>query len=155
MLNGRLALWDISDVESFCAAVVPRSWRNQLSQDDREQLLTWLIETAWELSVVYTPGGISFSTFAGNTLRRRIHDWLRNRDGRTVWKFKDRTHHRPRPTLVSLNNDDGGLVGSVGDFSVDGPEHRVSDLAGLLGAGNGTPAEVEALRRPPPTRRAA
>src|SRR4051812_36883173 len=154
MLNGRLALCDVDDVEAFCAAVIPNTWRGRLTTDDREQLLTWLIETAWELSVVYRPGGISFSTYAGNTLRRRIHDWLRNRDGRTVWKFKDRTHHRPRPTLVSFDND-GELGTSVGDFSVDGPEHRVSDLAGLLGAGNGTPAEVEALRRPPPTRRAA
>jgi hypothetical protein len=44
-----------------------------------------LLVECWQLSLSYQAGGISFSTYAGNTLRRRVVDWQRATVGRTRW----------------------------------------------------------------------
>ena len=102
----RLALYDIADTAGFVGAIVNRSGL-ALSWSDREDLEQYLLATAWEISLTFEPGqgSVGFSTYAGNILRRRTHDWVRQQNGRTVWKFKDRVHERPRPVLLSLDLD--------------------------------------------------
>jgi hypothetical protein len=100
-----LALHDVVDAERFCASVVTRSGL-QLSYHDREDLHAWLVSECWLLSLRFQPGGISFSTYAGNTLRRRAIDWQRQRFGRRTWRFKNSVYERPRVELVSLDADD-------------------------------------------------
>ena len=104
MLAGKLALHDVRDVEGLCARIAQRS-APELSWHEREDLGAYLVATAWELSRRYEPGGAnSFSTWATTTLQRRLVDWRRAKDGRSVWRFGDGTvYERPRPELVSLD----------------------------------------------------
>jgi hypothetical protein len=59
LLNGTFSLLDIEDVEKFCRAIldrrVARDGGKGLRRDRFDQLLTYLIETAWELSERYEP----------------------------------------------------------------------------------------------------
>jgi DNA-directed RNA polymerase specialized sigma24 family protein len=129
VLHGRLSLHGIEDAEAFCRNIAHNA--ELPNYHDREDLLAYLIAELWILSTRYEPGGISFSTWAGHTLRQRTHDWKRQRYGRTTWQFKDRTHTRTLPTLVSIDahpGDDRPLPSPNGDSSA----HSVSDLAGLL-----------------------
>ena len=129
MLNGTLQLHDIQDVEAFCTTLIPHTWHTQLTPHDREDLTTWLIETCWELSLTYQPGHIRFSTWAGNTLRKRTHDWLRQRNGRTIWKFKTHTYTRPKPVVISTDTEHGrALAESTSHL----PPDRHTDLGRLL-----------------------
>lgn len=101
----RLALQDVDDAQRFVCAIVTRSGLS-LSWSEREDLEQYLLVEAWRLSLRYQPGGISFSTFAGNTLKLRIVDWQRDRYGRSRWQFRDgRVHERERPQLVSLDDE--------------------------------------------------
>jgi hypothetical protein len=122
-----LALHDVADAEGFCAFIVARS-RLELSYHDREDLHAWLVSECWLLSLRFEPGGISFSTYAGNTLKRRSIDWQRQRFGRRTWRFRDKVYERPRVTLVSL--DDPGndrLESALGGSGLDDCEHRLAD----------------------------
>jgi hypothetical protein len=108
-LAERLSLWDIDDCVAFVATITNRSGLN-LNWADREDLEAYLVTTLWEISLTYEPGRINggFSTFAGYLLRRRAHDWLRTKNGRTRWVFGDgRVHTRERPQLVPF--DDSAL----------------------------------------------
>jgi hypothetical protein len=105
LLNAKYSLLGIADVEAFTARIVERSGL-RLSPEDREELHVYLIEEAWLLSERYRPGGVSFSTVAGTTLRLRVVDWKRARWGRTRWAFSGHTYERERPQLVSLDADD-------------------------------------------------
>ena len=149
----RLALHDIDDTAAFVAAIVNRSGLS-LSWDAREDLEQTLQIVAWELSLKYQPGGISFSTYAGRTLRFRITDWQRSGSGgRTIWKFRNpdgslRIHERELPQFVPFDGDDGEpraeldqpqRRGSLGDA-----ERRLAD--GLR--------SLEARARRPPGRNA-
>lgn len=135
LLNGTLALHDVRDVEAFCAAIIQRR-QPDLPWVEQDDLLAELIEDCWVLSTRFQPGGLSFSTWAQTTLVKRAGAWER-RKYRTTWKFKDRTHVRPRPQFVSLDTPEGR---ALSDRTVDGPESGGSDLAWLLGAGGGTDA---------------
>jgi hypothetical protein len=102
----RLALYDIADTAGFVGAIVNRSGL-ALSWSDREDLEQYLLATAWEISLTFEPrqGSVGFSTYAGNILRRRTHDWVRQRNGRTIWRFSDgRVHTRERPQLVPFDD---------------------------------------------------
>ena len=121
----RLALYDIADTAGFVGAIVNRSGLT-LSWSDREDLEQFLLATAWEISLTFDPGkgSVGFSTYAGSILRRRPHDWVRQRNGRTIWRFGDgRVHERPRPFLLSLNMDgpDGDRLRSTLDEGVGDP----------------------------------
>ena len=74
---------------------------------NREDLHSWLVATAWQLSLEFEPGrsSVSFSTYATTILKRRITDWQRSKY-RTKWQFKDRTYERPLPVFVPLDNDE-------------------------------------------------
>jgi hypothetical protein len=148
-----LALWDIDDTAAFVAAVVKRSGL-ELSWSDREELEQTLQIVAWQLSLKYQPGGITFSTYAGRTLRFRITDWQRSGSGgRTIWKFRNpdgslRIHERQLPRFVPLDDADSDRLeqslaagagdredgGDFGERGLDdgGDRQRLRDLA-LLG----------------------
>jgi DNA-directed RNA polymerase specialized sigma24 family protein len=102
--SARLQLHDIKDVFAYCATIIHRC-RPHLQPQDHQDLHAYLIATCWELSRDFSPGHITFSTWAGNTLRQRLVDWERQQHGRTTWQFKDRTYHRPQPTLIPYNPD--------------------------------------------------
>jgi DNA-directed RNA polymerase specialized sigma24 family protein len=142
----RLALHDVDDTAAFVGAIVNRS-QLELSFHDREDLGQFLVIECWLLSEQFEPGrGISFSTYAGTTLRRRVIDWQRAKVGRTVWKFKDRTHTRELPQFVPLDADDGEPFAELGSpqrrGSLDDAERRLAD--GLR--------SLEARARRPPGR---
>jgi len=92
MLTGVLALHDIRDVEAFTLNTIHKA-KAQLTPQELEDLHTYLIEETWLLSQRYKPGGITFSTWAGHTLPKRIIDWKRKTYGRT-------TNQQIRPTLI-------------------------------------------------------
>jgi hypothetical protein len=129
VLNGRLSLWDIRDAEAFCKPIAQQA--QLTSHHDREELLAYLITELWILSKRYEPGGITFSTWAGHTLRQRTYDWQRTRYGRTTWQFKDRTYTRTLPTLISMDAQPGNNR-SLPTPNGDPATHGVSDIAGLL-----------------------
>lgn len=139
-LNGTLPLHDIRDVEAFCNDIIHRR-HLQLTPHQHEDLLAYLIEETWELSTRYQPGGITFSTWAGNTLRRRLVDHIRTRDGRTIWRFATHTYERPRPTIISLDTE---LGHPQRHQHLDDPAPSDTDLDRVLRTRTGTP--------PPPTR---
>jgi hypothetical protein len=134
LLGSRFALHDIEDVEGFTASIVQRV-RFRLSPHEREELHVYLIETAWEISRNFRPGGITFSSYAGTTLRLRCVDWHRSRFGRQRWAFQARVYERPRVELVSLDADDSErdrLEASLPGSSLDDGEHRMADELRLL-----------------------
>jgi hypothetical protein len=85
ILATKLSLHDIGDVEAYCAAVLDRSLRRQrgfLKPDDREDALSHLIATAWELSRRWEPARCpSFADYLSEILPRRLVDWQRRRYG--------------------------------------------------------------------------
>jgi hypothetical protein len=125
-----LALHDIHDAEAFAGALARDHGRRRgLSYYEQEDLYAFAVSTLWELSTRYQPGGVSFSTWAGTTLRKRLVDHDRARLGRSVWRFGDgRVHERPRPRLVSLDE----LGDAVAPGSSDPPASRDADLLGLV-----------------------
>jgi hypothetical protein len=107
ILNGVLPLHDVRDTEQLCWAVVARS-RLNLPQDQRESLCSYLIETAWELSLRYEPGRRSTNNFAGWAtvqLRLRVIDWIRKEYGRTKWHSKGQAYERKNPEFLSFDAD--------------------------------------------------
>jgi DNA-directed RNA polymerase specialized sigma24 family protein len=114
VLTSRLPLHDVRDAVALCGNVIARS-RLTLSPDEHDDLLTYLVETAWKLSLRYEQGRGSTTTFAGwatTILRMRIVDWQREKYGRGY-----------RPHFVSL----------------DDPEH--DRVGASLEAGDGDPAD--------------
>src|ERR1043166_9721818 len=103
MLHGKLVLHDVRDAEALAAFVIGRSGL-ELSEQDNEELLTYLIETMWEMSLHYDNNGIRFSTWATSTLKRRVVDWQRGNGGRTKWQFANRTYERQLPSFVALDD---------------------------------------------------
>jgi DNA-directed RNA polymerase specialized sigma24 family protein len=142
VIRGGLRLHDVDDAARFVAAIATRSGL-KLAYHDREDLEQFLLVECWKLSLRYKPGGGSFSSFAGTTLRLRVVDWTRQRKGRTRWQFSGHTYERERPRLVSLDRLADPLAGSTSDSPAD----RVATLAGLLPDGDRQSAEDQALIR--------
>lgn len=82
ILNGTLTLHGgrnnggIDDTEAFCKPYLARAPQD-LTTHEREDLLAYLVEATWELSLRYRPGPQTFSTYAGNRLPSKVIDWLR------------------------------------------------------------------------------
>jgi DNA-directed RNA polymerase specialized sigma24 family protein len=134
----RLALYDIADTAGFVGAIVNRSGLT-LSWSDREDLEQYLLATAWEISLTFEPGkgSVGFSTYAGNILRRRTHDWVRQQNGRTVWKFKGHTYERPPRKLTSLDGPDRDtLVKALAEGNGDREADRDEAVGGLFATRN-------------------
>ena len=175
MLPGKLVLHDVADAEGLCARIIQRSSLT-LSFHEHEDLLAFLVETAWELSLSYEPGDLSFppnfSTYANTILSRRCFDWKRGRSGRTKWTFSDRVYERALPTLLSWEQEYGGHGGrrskldrgytdddrldpsdSAGTVDVD--RVRELDLGRLLGTRGSGPARRNGEMGTAPDKRAA
>jgi DNA-directed RNA polymerase specialized sigma24 family protein len=137
-----LQLHDVRDAEAFANAIANRS-QLELGPDDDEDLRQFLLVELWHLSVRYEPSrNRAFSTYAVAILKRRTVDWQRQRHGRTVWKFKDRTYIRRPVELVSLDDgvDHGLLGGAVGAGAGDPADSGDLGLAGVLRDGDRTRA---------------
>ena len=156
MLNGRLTLHEIDDVEAFCRRVVDAhlsSTRTHLRRDDADDLLAYTIELAWEISQRFDKTcGVSFSTYAYRLLRVRCVDWMRQRYGRTKWTFGDGTvHTRERPEALSLDapDSDGDRLGdAIADSSSDNPASRAAAFSGLVDERGGSFArDLDEIRR--------
>jgi DNA-directed RNA polymerase specialized sigma24 family protein len=104
VLQGKLVLHDIQDTEAFAARIVNRSGLD-LDHYGREDLLAYLVETAWELSEQWNPdrNHRTFSGWALVILRRRVSDWQRSKY-RTKWQFADKTYERPAPQFATLDD---------------------------------------------------
>ena len=162
VLSRPFALHDIRDSEAFAARIIQRS-RLELSYYDHEDLLAYLVETAWELSLRYRRGNpdfpARFSVYATNILRRRVVDWQRQRDGRTRWQFAGgRTYERPRPQFQSLDADDGDrdrLERALGPRAGDPADDCGPDLGRVVGERRRSRAQdYAALGLEPPGRAA-
>ena len=153
MLTGKLTLHDVRDVEAFTGSIVEQS-RLELDYHAREDLAAYLVATCWELSVGFEPGGISFSTYASKTLRRRVFDWVRRDRGRTRWHVRGTVYERPLPQFLSLDDPDRNpLAGTVGAGAGDPAADRDPDLGGLFRAGDrGRTRDLETLGLSPPRR---
>jgi hypothetical protein len=91
--------------------VILKRSKYEIPSNDYEDLLTYLVEECWTLSLRHEPGGtIAFSTYATNTLSKRLIDWRRQRHGRTRWVFKHRVYERAKVELVSIDADDSSEV---------------------------------------------
>jgi DNA-directed RNA polymerase specialized sigma24 family protein len=124
VLAGKLLLHEVRDTEALCARVIARS-RLTLDGHDYEDLLTFLVESAWELSLRYERGRGSTTTFAGyatTILRRRVFDWQRGRYGRGY-----------RPQLISLDDlEPDRLAATQPGSGVDGDASRfAADMRAL------------------------
>src|SRR4051794_31232370 len=104
LLSHRYELHDIRDVEAFCERAIQRSGITEFGYLDREDLLAELVCFCWEIESVFDPDRASFSTYATHRLRRFIVDWKRS-GYRTRWVFKDRVYERPKPELVSYEEE--------------------------------------------------
>jgi DNA-directed RNA polymerase specialized sigma24 family protein len=128
----RLSLHDVVDVEKFCFTIAERSGIDNWS--DKEDLAAYLVETCWRLSLSFEPGGITFSTFAGTTLRRRVVDFQRKQHGRTRWTRSDGyVYERPRPKFVSLDGAERDqLEHALPEIPGDRETDRDATFRGLL-----------------------
>jgi hypothetical protein len=130
VLNGKLILHG-EDVEALCGKVVTLS-RLELTYHEREDLLAYLIEECWELSLRYRPGGIGFGAYANTTLKKRAIGWdQRIRRRRLKWQFKDRTYQRPSVDVVSLDQ----LDATQREVVMDNPSDSDADLLRILRKG--------------------
>ena len=133
---------DIRDPVAFVSHIVSRS-SVELDYHRRERLHQFLLITLWEISRDFRPGGVLFSTYAGNILPRRIIDWQRTPEegGRTSWTFsatsginsgyRGRTIERVRPDFVPLEDREGEAERAS---TVDAGHDRLSSVLGLDGA---------------------
>jgi hypothetical protein len=86
LLARPLSLHDVGDVEALARDALNerlRAMGAQLQQADYDDLLTDLIAVAWVLSLKYdrARSRLTFSTYAGQILRKRVVDWFRHRLG--------------------------------------------------------------------------
>jgi len=159
MLAGTLALHDIRDVELYCARILHRA-NLDLAHHDSEDLLAYLVETCWELSLGYRPNGQPhrFSSYAAPILQRRVTDWQRKKNGRTTWKFATHTYERPRPVVVNIDSVEpelDRLGASLGTRTGDPADGGDPAFGGLQAAGDRRRArDLDALGCEPPQRAA-
>jgi DNA-directed RNA polymerase specialized sigma24 family protein len=113
MLNGKLELHDVRDVEAFCVRILQRT---TLTPQDHEDALAYLIESCWLLSTQYQPGTASFSTYAGKQLPRRLIDWQRKRKDTRYPSNTRYTQH----SLDTINTTKrNGNIDDYGDHRTD------------------------------------
>ena len=153
LLNGRLSLHDVANVEAFVRAALDdrlRLWGAHLRPHDYEEALTELLTVCWELSRRYDPAKSeqSFSTYAGRILRLRVADFYRKR-------FGDRRYGRGAEDRVSLDEraEKHRLERADGAGQEDPTLDRSPDLAGVLGGRAGDRVrDIASLCQPAPRR---
>lgn len=159
VLSSTLSLHGIRDVDAFCVTIVRKYDLGGLPSYVREDLHAYLVSRAWELSLTYQPGKITFATWAGNKLRHAGIDWLRAPGNggrpRTIWRFRDgRVHERRAPVFVSLDDDDARLGELVAPLSGDPETDSDTLVRGLQLARDRCRAGDLELLRPRARRRA-
>jgi hypothetical protein len=128
IIAGPWALHNVEDVERFAARIVERKRLDWLQPHERTDLLTFLIETTWELSERYEPIGYEFSQWARPTLDKRVTDWLRK-------EFFDARYFSEPPELVSLDDSEHDDLGAALTGSgVDDGSYRLADQLRALKA---------------------
>jgi hypothetical protein len=134
LLGERLSLHDVDDVEQFAWHIIERSTL-KLVWHEREDLCSYLVATAWELSRRQDDSRGRFSNWLGYKLAQRCYDWERQRKGQTRWKFGDgRVYERERPTIVSLDDSEHDRLGEpVGGSSMDDGSSGLADELRALG----------------------
>lgn len=123
LLGRPWALHNVDDVERFAAQIIERRRLHWLQPHERDDLLTYLVEAAWELSLRWQPNGYAFSQWARPTLERRTTDWLRS-------TFFDARYVSEPPELVSLDVDDSErdrLGSSFAGGGLDDSSYRLAD----------------------------
>jgi DNA-directed RNA polymerase specialized sigma24 family protein len=133
-------LHDVNDVERLLVRAVARSrFADDLSREEHADLVADLFRVAWQLADSFDPARGSFSTYLYSSAQRRAIDWFRRERGRTIWKFDGgNTHTRERPQFVSIDDTYPGLVRTLAEVDGDPAASGDPDLAGLLGAGDGS-----------------
>jgi hypothetical protein len=157
LLNSRLTLFDLHDVERMVGSVISGNKRLHLNPQQYESLTTYVIEEVWRCSLRYDPGrGTAFTTFAYETASRRVVDWLRLEFGRSKYQFHDRTIERTQPELISLDGiKSDRLDEAVATGTSDPADDWNPDLEGLLDCGDSQHArDLELLGLEPPRRAA-
>jgi hypothetical protein len=128
------ALHNVNDVERFAAQIVERRRLHWLQPHERDDLLCWLIECAWELSLRWQPNGYAFSQWARPTLDRRTTDWLRS-------TFFDARYVSEPAELVSLDDSEHDDLGAaLSGSSVDDGSYRLADQLRALQARSRRPS---------------
>jgi len=114
LLNAKLALHEVDDVEGVCISAIRKAGL-RLEHYEFEECLTYLIETSWELSLGYERGDFPsrFGVYLSRRLQQRLSDWQRSRNGRTKWQFADRVYTRSLPSFVPLEHRPDGLDHSI------------------------------------------
>jgi len=131
--------WDVRDPQRLaCYVLSLQSWHGQLTRDERDECMAFLMRTMWELSNVYDPEKDralskgrrpSFQSYAVFVLRLRIRDWREQ----TV---------RQRSRVVSLDQliaDDSGHPELAGAFAASGGDVEAdsdSDFQRVVAAGS-------------------
>jgi hypothetical protein len=153
VLQQRLTLHDIRDVEAFADHAIQRSGLTEYGYLDHEDLLADCITFIWELSQngKYNPELGTFSHTAGARLNRFIVDWKRG-NYRTRWVFKDRIHERTPPTFTTLDNRPEHPH-TIEPLDTEGSE--LQDLLGLHRTRNRNHPPPPPAHHPPQTRAAA
>jgi DNA-directed RNA polymerase specialized sigma24 family protein len=119
VLNGRLQLHDIHDTEAYVHHLLRKGrWYHNLPPHQYEDLTTYLIAQAWELSTRYQPGGITFSTWAHTTLTKRITDWQRKTH--TDTRYPSNTKYTTHPITDQLEH-------TLTHGPLDDPTHSAAD----------------------------
>ena len=149
----RLRLHDVRDAVAFATSVADRSGLS-LTAEDREELIAFLVETAWSASKSFDPGRGSFSSFLHVRLRQRTIDWQRQRFGRRTWKFRDYVYERPHVDVLSLDGPGDRLGELESARGGDPPAGRDPDLARLQREGSRARARDLELLGLRPARRA-
>lgn len=132
-LAGTLALRNVEDVEALVRKVADdrlRFWGARLRDWDHEDLVSYLIGVAWELSERYDPTldrNPNFAAYASRICTLRCADWFRQRFGDT--------RHGERPIVLSL--DAAGATGGGTETGADGGGGRLVDA---LSSSEGDPA---------------
>jgi DNA-directed RNA polymerase specialized sigma24 family protein len=132
LLSRPWPLWDIDDIEAYSRDVVAPLC-GELSYHEREDLVTFCIETAWQFSLEFRPElGVHFTRFLRPRLRNKAVDEIRRVKKRTTWKFKGRVHQRKLPQFVAL---DDSLAETLPALAGDPAADRDPDFERLLHEG--------------------
>lgn len=142
VLNGVLSLGDIRNVEKACDRIVDQALlarRANLSPEEREEVVAFLIGEAWILWQRYDPSrGATFATYAYPQLRMRMLDWWRRKVGRLRpgRAAKDNPGEWGVTDIGALGDDE--LERALGSRGGDSPFDRVASVDGLVRAGGGS-----------------
>jgi hypothetical protein len=148
LLGRTWALHDLEDAERFVSKVLDDSLRKRgayLRSHEREDALSFLLATLWELSERWDPERApSFATYAYRTLRLRVVDFYRQEYGRTRWQWSDTLYERERPAVFSIERETG-TGGRDPRHHTSGNTDRITgELARAYAARSSDPADDRA-----------